>query len=131
MPDEVLKSINVELIDYIDRVVHKIQCSIDGKCEVWQMGLGALRKEWELEHRNLINRYESSEREKAVAKIEVDRHFETINGLQARMDKLSESFVTKKEFDKQFSSMKAWLNGCLISLILLLIAVIVDLMRHS
>jgi hypothetical protein len=131
MPDDIPKTINVELIDYIDRITNKIQCSMDGKCEIWQLGLSALRKEWELEHRSLVQRYEASEAAKALAKIEVDRHFEAQNNMQNRMDKLSDTFVTKKEFKDTIDGLKTWLTGCLVSLVFLLIAVVVDLIRKS
>lgn len=121
-------TINILISDYIAEVAERLNHKMDHECEVWNLGLSALRKEWEMEHKNLVFRYESSEREKATAKVEVDKHFETINGLQARMDKLSENFITKTEFKSQIDSLKAWITGGLISLIILLVAVIVDIM---
>jgi hypothetical protein len=94
------KTINIELINYIDRLVNKIQCSIESNCKIWEINLAALRKEWELEHKNLILRYETSENLKLIEKEAIDKHFEDINGLQNRMDKLSSTFVTTENFDR-------------------------------
>ena len=129
MPEDVKppRTINVDLIDYIDRAIHKIEIKIDGKCDVWRLELAVLRKEWELEHKNLIQRYDASEHIKSIEKLEVDRHFERINGLQALMDKANETFVTKSDFKDQTDSLKTWVTGCLVSLVLLLIAVLIDI----
>jgi hypothetical protein len=87
-----------------------IEEKIGAKCELWQVSLERLRAEWALEHKNLIQRFEDSEKAKALAKDSVDRHFETINTLQQRMDKLTVTFVSKEdhialreEFDRKIS----------------------------
>jgi hypothetical protein len=56
-----------------------------------------LKEVWDINHRALIDRYELSEDAKALAKNEVDRHFEFINGLQSKLDKQAETFCTKGE----------------------------------
>jgi hypothetical protein len=127
MPD----TIQTNIRDIINEKYKDLNDRIEAKCTLWNLALSGLRSEWLLEHRNLIQRYEASEQAKALAKTEVDRHFETINSLQARMDKLSDSFVTKDEFKKQVDSLKTWMTGCMVSLIVLLVTVIIDIMRKG
>jgi hypothetical protein len=123
MEDEPQNSLIISLpaIEYIDKTKKTIDEKIAAKCTEWQMGLSALRKEWELEHKNLIQRYEESEKAKSLAKIEVDKHFENINSLQNRMDKLSDTFVTKDAFETEIEGrMKnIWTTLSAISLVLI------------
>jgi ribosome assembly protein YihI (activator of Der GTPase) len=93
-------------IGYIDRVIKTLNEKIESKCSIWELelsGVGkeleSLRREWILEHKNLIQRFESEQEFKSSEKIEVDKHFERINELQARMDKLSMTFLTTEQVD--------------------------------
>lgn len=112
--------ISVNIQNYVEDKITSVKDSINNKCELLQISLNGLRSEWTIEHRNLIQRYETSENAKALAKIEVDKHFETINGLQTRMDKLTENFVTKEDFTKTIDDrMKVvWATVASISFIL-------------
>ena len=74
-----------------------IEEKLSAKCELWQISLEKLRAEWTLEHKNLIERFENSEQAKALAKESVDKHFDAINNLQQRMDKLTVTFVSKED----------------------------------
>lgn len=90
----------INIKNFIDEKAEYVINYVNSKCELWQLVLDGLRTEWQLEHKNLVQRYETSENAKAIAKIEVDKHFESINSLQTRMDKLSASFISKENLKK-------------------------------
>jgi hypothetical protein len=98
------QTINIGMIEYIDRVVNHLKSIIESKCEKWDLGLNKLRTEWKLEHTNLIQRFESFLLQYENNNIEIEKHFERINELQNRMDKLSNTFVTKETFDEKMKS---------------------------
>jgi hypothetical protein len=104
------------LRETINLNIQKIDSDIEAKCKLLDSEINTLRTEWRLEHANLIQRYEESERSKAIAKIEVDKHFENINSLQARMDKLSETFITKEDAQTLFSNYtkNTWISNAAI-----------------
>jgi hypothetical protein len=102
------RTISFEPIDYTDRLVKGIRDEIESKCSVWKLELTnaksdilALRREWQLEHTNLIQRLENERQNKQVEKNEVDKHFERINELQTRMDKLSMTFQTNEQVNSK------------------------------
>ena len=100
------QTISVRLLDYIDRVARSIEAKLNSNCEAWQLELSVLRlelnglrNEWILEHKNLIQRFESFIKQYESDKYQTAEHFERINGLQGRLDKISGSFLTSEMVD--------------------------------
>jgi len=84
-----------------------IQSMIDSKCDLWNVEsekvyaeLAALRREWIAEHQNLIQIVDSNESNR-IKDAQTDKeHFERINSLQVRLDKLTETHCNKIEVDQ-------------------------------
>jgi chromosome segregation ATPase len=106
-PKEVYpQTINVRIIEYIDRTIKTVIEKIESKCDTWRLELSglrleltSLRAEWRLEHQNLIQRFETFVSQYNENNISIDKHFERINELQSRMDKLSTAFMTADQVD--------------------------------
>jgi ribosome assembly protein YihI (activator of Der GTPase) len=120
-------TIQFETTEYIDRVMKVADKDLNARCEKWALELAGLRNEWRLEHRNLIERYETSERLKEDAKTAVDDHFKRINDLQVRMDKLQTQFVTSEQVDRRIKTATVYAFSIAIALIGVLGTVIVAL----
>jgi transposase-like protein len=116
----IIHTIQFETIAYIDRVKKEFEKDLNARCEKWNLELDGLRNEWRLEHRNLINQIDTAEKIKATDKIEVDKHFERINDLQARMDKIQTQFVTKDAVDQRIKTYLAYSFGISIAIISIL-----------
>lgn len=85
--------ITIGLHEYMDRLLANIRLEFDLK-------LSALREE-----------YKKSEKQVNEAKSDVDAHFDAVNNLQARMDKMSQTFLTGKDVDEKVKLAVANLNG--------------------
>jgi hypothetical protein len=121
-------TIQFETIAYIDRVKKEFEKDLNARCDKWKLELDGLRNEWRLEHKNLIDRYEASERIKADAKIDDDKHFDRQNDLQNKMDKMQVRFITKDEVDGRIKMYLAYSFGVAIAIIAILGTIIVGLL---
>lgn len=92
------ENVNISLREYLETII------LD-KCDLWNLSIEKLRAEWLSEHKSLIQRFDSSEHEKEIAKLAVDEHFVRNNDLQNRMEKLTATYATKNdiiEITKEF-----------------------------
>jgi hypothetical protein len=99
-------TINVRLLDYIDRTLKSIYEKIESKCDVWRLELSnlrlelvGLRNEWKLENTNLIQRFESFLKQYENDKAQTVEHFDRVNNLQGRLDKMTTTFQTSEMVD--------------------------------
>jgi hypothetical protein len=93
------QTINVRILEYIDRTIKTIEAKIESKCDIWRLELSGLRNEWKLEHLNLIQRFESFLKQYEADKIQVQEHFDRQNNFQVRLDKITETHLTAKDVD--------------------------------
>jgi hypothetical protein len=89
---------------------------MDGKIKIdWQEYLDRLlanlRLEFDLKLSALKEEYKKSEKQIGEAKAEVDAHFNAVNGLQVRMDKMSQTFLTGKDADEKIKLAVANMSG--------------------
>ena len=99
------------IIDYIDRIVKFIFAEVDSRCKLWtaelvqlRTELTGLRTEWNLQHINLIQRFESFVAQYEVEKKANAEHFVRQNDMQNRMDKMAVNFATTEQVNQMISA---------------------------
>lgn len=92
--------ITIDLHEYMDRLLSNLRLEFDLKLSAMRGEMSALREE-----------YKKSEKQVNEAKSDVDAHFDAVNNLQARMDKMSQTFLTSKDVDEKIKLAVANMSG--------------------
>ena len=104
------QTINVRILEYIDRTIKSVETKIESNCDVWRLELGGLRNEWVLEHRNLVNRVDSFIEQYERNNTEIDKHFLRSNDLQQAMNNLQKTFISNDKLEDKLRFLVASLD---------------------